>query len=919
MPGTAPALFYMKYTIYTNSVGEYDSWLANYVFIGGAGGVGVPIREVLPDGRFTYGILLSPQRAATLLGLPYPPSGAMGSHGILLQYPYVPDGQIGFPAPGAATISDTDNSFTAAPNAGIGGNNGLFVWEGVFILIPAATGTVTMPQRNWIEGFETPARGDTNVTIYNAAGRDSSRATDGIGLAWRSTAGQLASLALDALGGSATQDNSWERFYFRIRQLTTGAEHGIWRCHSNGGSGAEGIELRLSSTGQLRLFRRDNAGTATLVTSLSTLTTGIWHRIDLLIKYIVKTVLGVTSHYVEYSVYIDTVLVATGDTIVRSGATPILYHGSSELGNTTATANDAEYDYDDWKNAPQPTVGIAVDLTGLDFVNGCHMQRIAPMGDGPLRSGWVGDWRVTAQYAQHSAANPSGYITSSTPNAVMDVTTNAQVGSAIDQLGAASAIIEVIGTDTTGATHQLGYSFVDAAPVYQSISAFANKEGKSVMYRPAGLSTPDPIYPVRLLMQKANNSSADQIAQLSGIVEYLGTFGLEDISPDDVTVAPLNLPSVGIHNAPYVPTIWSTGGPPPLANVVCEFGTYVGNGTGQTIPLSTLPHWIHVRQTDTVNGGWRWWSTMLGPHVNLQREVDAWLMPQPVLDQVLGTAGFMVTGNDASNNQSGKTYAYVAVSDPGARYLLNAACSHGSAVTTAINTLIDSGFTPEAMFAWQEQINSNSLTAALWYKGAGHQVDGGSVLNAAETTTNVATFAAGRLTTRTNLHSVAPGQLPFSLWRTNDGLGLGGVVVQIMTYTGDGTGARTIDLTPSSGRRPGFGMVVPMNGAAYFRDPLHTGSNSGLMSLSGALSTTAITGGGIDQIIVGATLNALGIVYSVFVIPSTLSACNNGWGCTGVVYPVPTAPGPGTQWTAPQTVDGGGVCNGHVQTTRTGI
>jgi len=119
----------------------------------------------------------------------------------------------------------------------------------------------------------------------------------------------------------------------------------------------------------------------------------------------------------------------------------------------------------------------------------------------------------------------------------------------------------------------------------------------------------------------------------------------------------------------------------------------------------------------------------------------------------------------------------------------------------------------------------------------------------------------------------------------------------MFSYTGDGAGGtRVIARTPVSNRFPLFALIIPRSGGevGYFRDPSHVGADSSTYDVS-AISTTAIVAGGIDTISVGTTLNALGIIYDVFVIPGDTAGWNNG------TFFVPSigAPGGTAVWPLP--------------------
>ncbi len=84
-----------------------------------------------------------------------------------------------------------------------------------------------------------------------------------------------------------------------------------------------------------------------------------------------------------------------------------------------------------------------------------------------------------------------------------------------------------------------------------------------------------------------------------------------------------------------------------------------------------------------------------------------------------------------------------------------------------------------------------------------------------------------------------------------------------------------MNLPLSTGRFPLFAIVIPHNNVAWFRDPSHAGVNSSNLNTL-ANGTTSIMGGAIDQLFVGITLNALGIVYDVFCIMGDSAGWNNG-------------------------------------------
>jgi hypothetical protein len=110
-------------------------------------------------------------------------------------------------------------------------------------------------------------------------------------------------------------------------------------------------------------------------------------------------------------------------------------------------------------------------------------------------------------------------------------------------------------------------------------------------------------------------------------------------------------------------------------------------------------------------------------------------------------------------------------------------------------------------------------------------------------------------------------------------------VVQILTYTGDGSASRTIGFSPLTGKRPLFAIIVPHNGAWYVRDPAHTGTTCTQFPAT-PVPSGGIVSGGIDQITVGAALNANNVIYEVFCFVGSDVAGNNGWSVMGEFIPV---------------------------------
>jgi len=367
---------------------------------------------------------------------------------------------------------------------------------------------------------------------------------------------------------------------------------------------------------------------------------------------------------------------------------------------------------------------------------------------------------------------------------------------------------------------------------------------------------------------------------------------------DPVTgTLPVMAETIGIHNAPYPRTPWARKGPPPVSPVVDHAGIYVGTGTFIDLFFRCPVHFLYIRPLTGGSGPITWWPSMNAPHMVGQEqyapdtlpivEIDPTFVGAVAEDQQEQRTVVRIAGTNINVNAVGVTYQYMAFSDPGMRFCDASALWEAAGILDAQSTLDDDRFLPIGVFLCQEQ-NSATTTTRLFYKGPGSAATAVTRLDGSEVVTALS-IDTGTLTAKTNLLSaLATGQIPYIAFRRDDGSGDVGVsrAVQMITYTGDGNASRTLALTPASGRRPMWAVVVPHNNvAAIQRDPSHTGTTSTQWPNT-PNAATGITGGGIDSIFVGSALNANGVVYDVFVFPGDTVACNNGWSCNGEFVPV---------------------------------
>jgi len=618
-----------------------------------------------------------------------------------------------------------------------------------------------------------------------------------------------------------------------------------------------------------------------------------WYKLDIFYHYGAGT--G------TFQMYINGALVIDLSGIASAGFGSAQNYLSTALGAPAATgALGLEIDMDDWVNSEIPAA-----LTGMDFMMGSRIMRIRPIAIA-TGVGWTGDFRspigdpVLSTAALISTAVPSSLLRLNTDwhdsqLAAVPAATTPTGSAPLFQNGCAAAVLGWF-CQGAGGTHNFRIrngagTIIATGAVAVGVQAFYN-----ALYRPTGMVTPDILGDVTMEWETSASAGTNQVYMAHIQAEDLGIFGPEDINPLVSPPPPDPVASTGIHNSPYPRSPWALVGGMPQSNVFVAYGVYVGVGLASTGPGADLnlpypPCWIYVRPVAPAGAtGIRWWSSTFTSHLGLQPGISADLMPQALqdsaFDDAIGNSLMRRAGSNSQTNTNTSTYQYVAFCDPGQRFCTNGAFATPTAVASAVQALRLSGFTPEAGFFNVEQIGTLA-TVDFYYKGIGHTGAFATLLNTSAEVNNVVTFGTGQLTTETPLHksgSLSRPQTAYSLWRTNDGVSAGpsqGVAVAIATYTGDGTASRVITLA-LGGHFPCYAQVVPHNAtAAYVRDPSHTGLNSAQMNNMTSTSTTAITAGGINSITVGITLNANGIVYDVFVIPS---CSQTGWDNNGGDY-----------------------------------
>jgi hypothetical protein len=763
--------------------------------------------------------------------------------------------------------------------------------------------------RRWIDGFELPVEGEGGTgAATNIYMRGSSRHVDGIGFALREpSTTSVNHLHTPLVPAGAGVTASWERFYVRVRKLPT-ASTDLWRSGSTP-SGNQGMLLRIGAAGELTVSSTDAAAAVTLHGVAGVLTLNTWARVDILLRQSSFVAVGPWAVGAGFDVYLNGVLKFSISPPGLGGTG----HTDSRIGRTLSAANGIEYDVDDWINAELPTfTGVlpACVITDPSWFVGSRVHLIRPKGiiSAGAWSQPVEGWRIQRQQFPDQ---PSPMVqTSNTPLDTIVYGTDAEHIDAMP--GQVGAFVLCINSKSNGNTNgKMGYKLATGAIVMLTNDLTAGLQvWRQGLYN-SGVANPPSLTGLQLYIEHSNTAQIEDESGFFAVCEVLGHWGDEDPRAPGSTSAPIQ-PIVktsmnGVHNAPYPYTAWATQQIMAPAAVMIKGGTYVGTGAPMDLTFPQPIHWLWIRPLTgaPLNGG-RWWSSCLGPHEALNNGPTSSLMPHIEIDPDFAGAGAVDQQEiqaiarfaaNAQTNAAGITYQYIAFSDAAMRFCLNGAFAHLlSAAGPFDNTLFVPQFQPEAGFFWQEDPETTAVVAQLWYKGVGHAVSAASKLETDESA-EFGDFGLGVFRSRVSAHNAAGTAVAYNLWRRDDRSQDPGIprVLQLVSYVGDGAGARTINLTPASGRRPMFGLVTPHNATvALFRDPSHTGTTSSEIT-NATNAATGITGGGIDQIMVNTALNAAGVTYDVFVLPGTEAACNNGWGCNSTEYPVE----PGTGGTPP--------------------
>jgi hypothetical protein len=884
---------YANYVIYFSNPAEYAAAVA---LCGGNGYGHCPMSAATQFG-IAWPLVTSPLQTKGMYG--YAPYGIPASPGVGIE--------VNHPEPSGVYLTSDVDSVIVPGQVGhpttVAGPDMQLVWWGVIVQVNAYAGgtpsATPIPPRKFIGGFElTGISGEGGSNNDTIGSKLSSRTGDGLGYPIRGS--NVPSYTVKALNEFAVLTNSsWERFYVRVNALGTN-DCGIWKG-TNSAAPAAGAGIRISTTGAIQLVTINSGGADTLrATSSFNLTLGKWYLIDVLIKFPTAA-----ADFGQARVFINHVLDMNYTDTSSGSLDTVGTHNSSRLGQYTVAETLWNIDLDDWMGADIPNIGGVESLDSVDWLMGTHI-RASKVNSIVSAVNWANGSAETC----NQIASPANVVTSTfvsttalaTIEAVTDLVDGQQYAGLV--LGAASLYVGVCSAFPVGSANtRIGYKIAGGATVWTTRADGTQISWKGVLYNPSGLFTPASVVPLSILKEKSNDVTSTQVFAMGVAVEYIGQWGIED-EPHALDISNTN--TTYLHNSRYLNTQYGTVLGRPTAPCYAIGGTYVGTGTTMHINLPAPAHFVWIRALTGTTENVQYFGASLGPHRGATERIIPNALTRAWIDST-GQAKISITGQHVASNAIGVVYQYIIFCDPGMRFNY---CGAYNAVTALANVnipLFDTNFLPQCGFIQKEVIGSATTTDFLTHKGVGNgALDGQVVTGTARA--NWGAFSAGNLNLRADNLLVIKNQYNFSLWRTTDP-DCGDIAVQITSYVGDGLGFKVINLPLVTGRYPLFAMVIPQSGSlvTFMRDPSHTGVNScNVIALTN--STTAIIGGGIDQLFVGAALDANLVKYEVFVIMGDSAGWSNG------IFYLPDCISKGP-WVAPTYVppavtDGGIELNG---------
>lgn len=894
---------YANYVIYFSDAAEYAAAIA----LCGGNGYGHCPKTAATQFGIAWPLVTSPLQTKGMYGsIPY---GIPASPGVGIE--------VGHPNPSGIFLTSDVDSVIVPGQTGIPaitpGPDMQLVWWGVLIKINAQAGgsiappTTPIPQRRWIGGYEFGGILEEGGSAQDYTGdRTSSRTKDGRGLAIRGTnsSRQWQRPVNEFIPGFTTR-TSWERFYVRVTTLGATTNLQLWQCRAVTNTAA-GAKIKVAqATGALQVYTVTSGNVETLrATASFPFILGKWYLIDVLLKYASS---GPDTGRLR--VYINHVLDIDYVDSTSNALDLVDNHALSLLGNANIVDTAWNADLDDWMCADVPNVAGVEHLDSIDWQMGSHIRPLHATS--VTATNWTGGSAETCNQEENAEVNNSSAFVSTTALATIE-----ELSDIVDEqvypgvvLGIAAIYNGTLSYFPVGsANSRIGYKVAGGATAWTTVSETGSANWRGALYRPSGLMLPSSVVPYSVLKEKSNDATSTTVTGMGGVVEYIGQWGQED-EPNSLNLSNLN--PTYLHNVRFSNTQFGTVLGPPTAPCYAIGGTYVGTGTTKHINLPAPAHFVWIRPLTGSTEAVKFFGASLGAHRDGTDRVLASGITRSWIDST-GQAKISFAGAHPSNNAIGVVYQYIIFCDPGMRFNYCGAYCPVPAITNLDIPLFVSTFSAQFGFVQREALGSASGTINLTCKGVGNAGLTGQAMDATAKA-NWGAFSAGNLNIRADNIAATINQYDFSLWRTTDP-DCSNIAVQITSYVGDGGGFKLVNLPLVTGKYPLLAIVSPQTNVgfpSYMRDPSHTGVNCCTV-LGLTNETTAIMGGGIDQLFMGVRANQNLVKYEVFCIMGDSAGWNNG------VFNLPNCISKGP-WVAPTYVppgitDGGVEFNGAATT-----
>lgn len=600
----------------------------------------------------------------------------------------------------------------------------------------------------------------------------------------------------------------YERFYIRIGRIPTTGSCRIWSNFTD--LGGNSLKLDLKTDGTLELWNVARSLGVTAALSLDT-----WYRIE--IKGVCNTAAfsapdppfednSTVEVKIDGVTVLNVIALNSGLALTGMAARNCKVY-RSYIGAEGVTA-DAEYELDDW-------VADSADWPGAGQVT---QLRVTAQG---TYAEFTGDWRRVSWHPGPTAPTTWG-ITSSTASKRSSYTVEAFADRGIT--GTINAISIGAFVWTLGLGPDLGLR-VNGIDNWNAVATGFNVWRLHYLPNP-GVTIADTL---EVGFRKGADANAGYCCHLSLLIDH--------DSPDPAAETDTTIRT--------------------------EVGSYVGDGVGQTVPLTFEPDFLLIRPIGAIGTGCLWHRAM-GFRGGYPSGPDgAGIETASTRLSQVGATGFDV-GASTVTNAVGVTYWFLAIRDRTGRMMVGEAFMPTAADNIDI-AITPATFTPDVLLVGEQF--PGGAAANLIYRDPAYVGDLSSdlaVSSGAPAANMIQSVGAGTFQIGTVL-TTAYGQRFFIGFKT--GVFVQNKLLAVGSYVGTGIGAggeRDIALN-FGGLTPVFALVIPhaAGTSRYCRTDQNAAQDSQNFVTGAVQATYALKALAADSIKIGFILDALGVTHSV--------------------------------------------------------